>query len=65
MIHKFINLSATFLGGGYFAKVVTILHCVSEVTLLIVSVVPFILRQRTTDPVYDKAVVGVSYLRFE
>ena len=23
MIHKFVNLSATFLGGGYFAKVVT------------------------------------------
>ena len=22
MIHKFVNLSATFLGGGYFAKVV-------------------------------------------
>ena len=21
-IHKFVNLSATFLGGGYFAKVV-------------------------------------------
>ena len=22
MIHKFVNLSAMFLGGGYFAKVV-------------------------------------------
>ena len=40
----------------------TILRCVSEVTLLIVSVVPFISRQRTTDPVYDKSVVGVTYL---
>ena len=38
----------------------TILHCLSEVTLLIVSVVPFILCQRTTDPVYDKSVVGVT-----
>ena len=43
----------------------TILRCVSEVTLLIVSVVPFILRQRTSDPAYDESIVGVTYLRFE
>ena len=42
-----------------------LLNCVSELALLIDIVVPFILHQRTTDPVYDKSVVDVTYLRFQ